>query len=112
MAGKTTEYQISEFRNHVPEAFDHVIGQRGRMVRVVRRGTAERAVLLSEAYLERLQARVHELQRQLAASLQARAAAQSFRLIGSAELMVPPDEVFSATRAEQAALTVAKQRQF
>ncbi|HQW65435.1 MAG TPA: hypothetical protein PLJ23_00260 [Gemmatimonadales bacterium] len=108
MSEKRTEYQISDLRAHLPEVFAEVIEHQGRLVRVARRGTADRAVVASEAYVERLEARVKELQHQLSLALGARQRTAPFRLIGSATGGGDLGEALDEIRREQAALAEAK----
>ena len=108
MSEKRTEYQISDLRAHLPEVFAEVIEHQGRLVRVARRGTADRAVVASEAYVERLEARVKELQHQLSLALGARQRTAPFRLIGSATGGGDRGEALDEIRREQAALAEAK----
>lgn len=110
MSDPPSEYPISELRAHLPAVFDQVLDGPGQVVRVTRRGTDERAVLVSESSYEALLERIRGLQRQLRHALQVRERRAEFRLAGSAELMVAADEVFSETRAEQAALIARKHR--
>jgi PHD/YefM family antitoxin component YafN of YafNO toxin-antitoxin module len=96
------EYLISEFRKRVPEAFDRVTEEPGLVIAIVRRGKGERAVLVSETYLEALRERLSQTRRRLAAALRRSNGGTPFRLAGSAELAVPPNDVFAPSRAEQA----------
>ena len=68
-----------------------------------------RVVLVSEAYIAALEAEL----RSLRAALARRGAsgdAEPFRLIGSATLRVPADQILRASRARQAELAAAKRR--
>lgn len=108
MSEGRTEYLISDLRAHLPEVFAEVTEHQGRLIRVARRGTADRAVVASEAYVERLEVRVRELQHLLSLALGARQRTAPFRLIGSATGSGDLGEVLDEIRREQAALDEAR----
>jgi hypothetical protein len=97
----TTTIDISRFRAALFELFDAVVGRDGDRVIVERRGVEGRAVLTSERHLTSLEQQVHAL-KQLLARLQAASGRPEFRLLGSAELRVEPDQVLVTSRARQA----------
>jgi hypothetical protein len=97
----TTTIDISRFRAALFELFDAVVGRDGDRVIVERRGVEGRAVLTSERHLTSLEQQVHAL-KQLLARLQAAPGRPEFRLVGSAELRVEPDQVLVTSRARQA----------
>ena len=108
MSEKRTEYQISDLRAHLPEVFAEVTEHQGRLIRVARRGTADRAVVASEAYVERLEERVRDLQHLLSLALGARQRTAPFRLIGSLTGSGDLGEALDEIRREQAALDEAR----
>ncbi len=108
MAEKHLEYQISDLRAHLPAVFAEVTEHQGRLVRVARRGTADRAVVASAAYVERLEERVRELQHLLSLALGARERTAPFRLIGSLTGNGDLGEALDEIRREQAALDEAR----
>lgn len=97
---------ISDVRQRLFELFDHVVFHAGATVLIARKGRAERAVLISEESLSRLETEVHMLTTRLAAAH----APAPFTLIGSATLTVPADAILTASRAVQAELAAAKLR--
>ncbi|MCI0689408.1 MAG: hypothetical protein L0Y54_19555 [Sporichthyaceae bacterium] len=98
---------ISAVRTRVFELFDEVVERPGRKVVIAHRDRAERAVLVSEAYLAELEARVATLET-VVARVSERASAEPFSLIGSARLHSSPDAVLDATRADQAGRAARK----
>jgi hypothetical protein len=97
----TTTIDISRFRAALFELFDAVVGRDGDRVIVERRGVEGRAVLTSERHLTALEHQVDVL-KQLLSHLQAASGEPAFRLVGSAELRVDPDQVLVTSRARQA----------
>jgi PHD/YefM family antitoxin component YafN of YafNO toxin-antitoxin module len=100
---------VSEARAHLFDLYDSVAQHSGRMVRIARRGQTKRVVLVGEEYIEALQAQVRALTQQLKA-MTSGGTRPVFSLIGSATLQVPADDVFAATRAQQAELAAAKRQ--
>ena len=84
---------ISTARRQLFDLFDRVTAGDGEKVVIVRRNSLKEAVLVSREYLDHLETTTRGL---------ARRAAAGFSLFGSATLLVPPDDVFRATRQEQA----------
>jgi hypothetical protein len=105
-----TEYQISAFRAQIPQEFDRVTRQVGSFARVTRRGTEANAIFVDESVMAGMIREIQELRARLDDAL--RAGGEPFRLIGSAELTVDPDDVLTASRARQAGLATVKRREF
>ena len=100
-AAMTRTVDISRFRSALFELFDAVVGRDGDRVIVERRGVEGRAVLTSERHLTALEQQVNAL-KQLLSRLQAAPGRSEFKLVGSAELRVEPDQVLVKSRARQA----------
>lgn len=97
---KILEKPISTVRSELFELFEDVIQRRVTKVVIAHRGIAEKAVLVSEAYIARLEA--------LVAAMRPGAGPLPFALIGSATLVGSPEEVLVDVRAQQAALRAVK----
>lgn len=104
------EYTISEFREQVPHAFDLVTARRGRRIRVVRRGSTGRAVLMNEADVERLEMELADARRALAAAAASGQPRPITRILGTGRLLVPADDVLRRSRQRQRDLAEAKRR--
>jgi len=104
---KTVE--ISKFRSEIFSLFDSVVENEGDTVVIERRGHPMRAVLTSERHLVALHQQLLALRKAVATMRQA-AGGGKFKLVGSAELQVPPDEVLSKSRGRQAELLSQKRK--
>lgn len=102
------EYTISEFREQVPHAFDLVTARRGRRVRVVRRGSTGRAVLMNEADVERLETELADARRALAEARAAQQPPAVFRFLGTATLLTDAADPLADLRREQRRLDEAR----
>ena len=107
----TKTVDISRFRSALFELFDAVVGREGDRVIVERRGVEGRAVLTSERHLMSLEQQLNAL-KQLLSRLQAASGRSEFRLVGSADLRVEPDQVLVKSRARQAEALARKRAAF
>jgi hypothetical protein len=110
LPGPEAEYHISAFRAQIPQEFERVTRQVGSFARVTRRGTEANAIFVDESVVAGMIREIQELRARLDDAL--RAGGEPFRLIGSAELTVDPDDVLTASRARQAGLATAKRHEF
>ena len=94
---------ISTDRRDLFELFEDVVNEKTDKVVIEHRNVAERAVLVRETYVKHLEMLVDTLKRREPPS-------KPFFLIGSATLLVEPEDVLCDVRRQQIELAAAKRR--